>query len=180
MDSKSYYPAGAYRRLSLALLVAFGVITTGWFGTFQVESKKDLKRVKYRIEAAHFLSHTTFGPTIESIEELANRMGLIGRNAALEEWIDAQFALPPTSHYALALDMIADDGFDPVGTEGVHMSRYRQEAWWHAAIAAPDQLRQRVAWALAQIFVINEFEKTFGSRVLDASVPPLPGHRRLL
>jgi len=35
--------------------------------------------------------------------------------------------------------MIADDGFDPVETKGVSMSRYRQEAWWHAAIAAPDQ-----------------------------------------
>jgi uncharacterized protein (DUF1800 family) len=27
--------------------------------------------------------------------------------------------------------------------------------WWHSALATPDQLRQRVAFALSQIFVIS-------------------------
>jgi uncharacterized protein (DUF1800 family) len=49
---------------------------------------------------------------------------------------------------------------------------YRHYAWWDTALAAEDQLRQRMAWALAQIFVINEFNGSFNSRSLDESGEP--------
>ena len=57
-------------------------------------------------------------------------------------------------------------------TSGLSTTNYRHYAWWDIAIAAPDQLRQRMAWALAQIFVINDFNGSFNSRSLDASGQP--------
>ncbi len=34
-------------------------------------------------------------------------------------------------------------------------TRYRQHAWWTATIGGKDQLRQKTAWALAQIFAVS-------------------------
>jgi cullin-associated NEDD8-dissociated protein 1 len=42
------------------------------------------------------------------------------------------------------------DGTDHAGTIG------KEVVWTNIAVTAPDQLRQRVAWALAQIFVVSE------------------------
>ncbi len=49
---------------------------------------------------------------------------------------------------------LAEYGFDinanpPPGT-------FRRFAWWEATMKAPDQLRQRVAYALTQIFVVSD------------------------
>jgi uncharacterized protein (DUF1800 family) len=69
--------------------------------------------------------------------------------------------------------MMLDDGWPtPFLASGLSTTSYRHYAWWHAAIAAPDQLRQRMAWALAQIFVINDFNGIFNGRVLDDSGEP--------
>ena len=97
-------------------------------------------------EAARFLTQATFGPTNEDIAALLS--------TTFAQWIDAQRALPPTRHLpyvqARRAELIARDGND--GWQGP-----RNEAWWQHALTAPDQLRQRAAWALSQIFVVSQF-----------------------
>ncbi len=123
-------------------------------GEFEAANSREVRAIRNQIRAAQFLSHATFGPTEETIEALAGRIGQIGYRRACEEWIDEQFALPPTSHMDVARDIFtADDRVENSQSAGMH--NYRYQAWWHIALTSEDQLRQRVAWALSQIFVIS-------------------------
>jgi len=90
-------------------------------------------------KAARFLTQTTFGGTSESISHLAN----IG----YEAWLQQQFSIPATLHYPLIVEYPDDDDLS---------NRHRKEVWWRTAITAEDQLRQRVAFALSQIFVVSD------------------------
>ena len=161
------------RRLGLTVFLIAVFIVGGQApaGTFPAESKTDLRLVQAKLEAAMFLSYASFGPTSQAIDELAARIAAIGNNAAFEEWIDNQFALPPTLHQPLAKAMISEDGYDFLES-GFNYNRYKHFAWWHAALSAPDQLRQRMAWALAQIFVVSDNGAGFGSRRNDESGNP--------
>ena len=134
-------------------------------GSFPATSRTELRQVRDRAAASQFLQRATFGPTWEEIDALAIRVGQVGRRRAFAEWIDAQLALPPTGHVALAKQMVADDGYQ-VTTPAVWIERYREHAWWHAAIDGEDQLRQRLAFALSQIFVISDGESLLnGARI---------------
>lgn len=97
-------------------------------------------------EAARFLTQATFGPNETEIAALQAQ--------TFAAWIGNQIALPPTYHLpyvqARRAELLARDGSD--GWQGP-----RNEAWWQHALTAPDQLRQRAAWALSQIFVISQF-----------------------
>lgn len=137
-------------------------------GTFILNDIEEASAVQARAEAAQFLSYATFGPTVEEINSLAARITDTGRDKAFEEWIDGQFAVPATYHKALARQMVVDDDFAP-GQEGIDVYRYRDYAWWHTAIAAKDQLRQRTAWALSQIFVVNNTGSGFNGEEIDGS-----------
>lgn len=96
-------------------------------------------------EAARFLLQATFGPKEEEI------LALTG--TTYSAWIDAQIAAPPTyilpAVQARRAELQARDGRDG-------WQRPLQEAWWQNAVTAPDQLRQRMAFALSQIFVISQ------------------------
>ncbi|WP_372895257.1 DUF1800 family protein [Stieleria sp.] len=124
-------------------------------GEFPVKSSRDVRLMKAKVRAAQFLSKATFGPTQESIDSLARRISEIGFKRATSQWIDQQFDLQPTSHEAVARDIIHVDGREP-NTQSIGVSLYRYQAWWHIALTSEDQLRQRVAWALSQIFVIGD------------------------
>ncbi len=137
-------------------------------GSFRIDNWRDLVDTYYKLNAAQFLSRATFGPTQEEIDELAERMRRQGRRRALAEWIDEQFEKPASSHHALIKEMLEADGFDQI-QEGIGHTRYRHHAWWHIAIRGEDQLRQRMAWALAQIFVVGQNVGAFNVRALDAT-----------
>ncbi|MFK7819314.1 MAG: DUF1800 family protein [Planctomycetaceae bacterium] len=138
-------------------------------GKITVSSKAEATRVRRRIKATRFLDNATFGATRVEVEALVDRMEQVGSNEAFSQWIDRQFKQKPTYLVPLSLQMIADDGLDP--TQGdAWVQRYRDHAFWHAAMAAPDQLRQRVAFALLQICVIND--SMFGGRHIDLSGNP--------
>ena len=96
-------------------------------------------------DAPRFLTQATFGPTAADIGSLES----MGYSA----WIANQMALPETSHRA-ATDADAA-AFPPTGTFAVTQNN-RQAAWWLISVAAPDQLRQRVAFALSEIFVTSD------------------------
>lgn len=86
-----------------------------------------------QMSAFKFLRQSTWGPTIP----LVDRVVQIGKPAFIEE----QFALPATP-YPDAL--IAMPNMELVS-----------EQFFQNALQGPDQLRQRVAWALSQIWVAS-------------------------
>jgi uncharacterized protein (DUF1800 family) len=95
------------------------------------------------------LTQATFGPTRSEIDALT------GQN--IDAWIAAQQALPFTSHRAAIVADQAAFGGSPSTTNfnAIHPPN-RQAAWWKLALTAPDQLRQRVAFALSEIFVVSD------------------------
>jgi uncharacterized protein (DUF1800 family) len=96
-------------------------------------------------DAARFLTQATFGPTTAGIADLTAR--------GYDAWIAGQMALPPTSHLAATR---ADAAAFPNSGQYAIVQNNRQEAWWSIAVTAPDQLRQRMAFALSQIFVVSD------------------------
>ncbi len=92
--------------------------------------------------AARFLNQATFGATSNDIAAV-QALGYAG-------WISNQFNLPPT--YALT-NVLANPFSDPTDP---YQSPLWFNTWWQNSITAPDQLRQRVAFALSEIFVVSE------------------------
>jgi len=101
-------------------------------------------------DSARFLNMASFGANINSIENVSK----IG----FEDWLEEQIVLPPSSHvaYLQALEPTLN-----LAEDEELRRRERLEAWFTHAITAPDQLRQRVAFALSEIFVVSE-HSTFG------------------
>jgi uncharacterized protein (DUF1800 family) len=104
--------------------------------------------------ASRLASRTTFGSDLATIEQITAAGG--------SAWLNEQFALPASSHDAVVqmlLEREAAGDFDALreGNDGVAIAAlFGRAAWWHTTITAPDQLRQRVAYALSQIFVISD------------------------
>lgn len=104
--------------------------------------------------ASRFLSQASFGADYETIEAVSNM--------SYNDWLDAQF--DTTSAFSiqqftldltiLALDSTLAMGGDPNDVEPELL--YWQTAWWQYTMVSPDVLRQRVALALSEIFVISE------------------------
>jgi uncharacterized protein (DUF1800 family) len=89
-------------------------------------------------EASRFLIQASFGPTMTDIQRVAS----IGFPA----WIDEQFATPRSgTHWS----------FIQNNEISAHPLFAAIESFWTQAVRAPDQLRQRVTFALSEIFVIS-------------------------
>jgi uncharacterized protein (DUF1800 family) len=106
-----------------------------------------------RAEAARFLTQATFGPTEADID----RVMAVGYAA----WIDEQFALPATSHRAHWEARNAEIGAATPGSTAGQDQVF--ESFWKQAVTGPDQLRQRTAFALSQIFVISMVDSNVGN-----------------
>ena len=93
-------------------------------------------------EAARVLTQATFGPTESSIQSVVS-------SGSINNWISAQISAGPASitHQAHVDAVIAANG--SAGSNEFY------QTWWRQAISGNDQLRQRVAFALSQIFVIS-------------------------
>ena len=107
-------------------------------------------------DAARFLIQSTFGPTGAEIDALAGK-----RQADLDAWITAQTAVPPSLH----LEATDEDfrTYSAVGDNPQYSQQNRQAAWWRIALTGRDQLRQRVAFALSQIFVVSDVNPTLAN-----------------
>ena len=95
-------------------------------------------------EAARFLNQATFGATAGGISSI--------RNASLQGWIAQQAAVAPT------LSRPFLEGLVPaMNAGGDSLSQtHRVQRWMDVAVTAPDQLRQRMAWALGQMIVVSD------------------------
>ena len=103
--------------------------------------------------AARFLKQATFGPTMSQVEALADD------DLDFEGWIDEQLTLPASGHldhyYSMGVENPTEPrrfGSDPRGNS----TTLKVTVWYDIALLGEDQLRQRMAWALSQIFVMGE------------------------
>ena len=98
-------------------------------------------------EAHRFLEQAAFGAAPAAVADLRAR--------GYADWLADQRTLPATfllpqvrarrAEYLARSDGQSDGWQTPL-----------QQAWWQTALTAPDQLRQRVAWALSQILVTSQ------------------------
>jgi uncharacterized protein (DUF1800 family) len=111
-------------------------------------------------EASRFLQQASYGATMPEIQRVVS-LGYAG-------WIDDQIARPASLHLALHQTLhnelmphlsIQSDR-DCVFSWGCNLSRH--DAWTHIAVYGEDQLRQRVAFALSQFFVISDVSDNVG------------------
>ena len=112
-------------------------------------------------DAARFLQQASFGPTLAEIDRVAS-MGY-------DAWISEQFRRPASSHLeihrAIHAEMTPHLGGEArdVNCEFSYPCQLtRHDTWWQIAVRGDDQLRQRVAFALSQFFVISEISDNVG------------------
>jgi len=105
-------------------------------------------------QAARFLTMSTFGPTSASIADLQSK--------GIDTWLDEQLAMAPTPHLPL-MQARRQQYLDQSGGLSDGWQSPRHETWWQVALTAPDQLRQRMAFALSEIFVVSELGVLDGS-----------------
>ncbi len=107
-------------------------------------------------EASRFLFQASFGGTRVEIEELSETLDFEG-------WLDAQFLLPETSYeettqevWDTVLFHRLANGYDPddVSIHGPNHVIWNY-SWWQALQDNEDYLRQKIAYALSQIYVIS-------------------------
>jgi uncharacterized protein (DUF1800 family) len=108
-----------------------------------------------RADAARFLSQASMGPTEADI----GRVVSIGYRA----WLDEQLARPASSHRTYW--ETRDAAIRAAAAPGATVDTRDQviESFWKQAVTGEDQLRQRMVWALAQIFVISMADDTVGN-----------------
>jgi hypothetical protein len=92
--------------------------------------------------AARFLIQGTFGAQADGIA--------VVQALGYEGWIEQQLALPASHHLPLVLTGRRSDPTTP------YPSSLTFNAWWRQSVTAPDQLRQRIAFALSEIMVTSE------------------------
>ena len=107
---------------------------------------------KTQLEAASRLAaQATFGMPFEALEPMARQ--------GAEGWLVSQFNQPPTYHNPVIFDIVQrrEAGeFDAFEQDIEYLIFSRRLSWWHNTVTANDQLRQRVAFALSQIFVVSD------------------------
>lgn len=154
-----------FLKTTLACLTAVSLISCGGGGGGAGEgsepppNNQNIPGPETQTEAMRFLSQASFGGNLETTDELVD----IG----YDNWLEQQFSLPVTSHYDLTIEIATHyerNGFPPSNPNLVNpqnvwsVQRDQESAWWQHAIFAPDQLRQRVAFALSELLVVSAGE----------------------
>lgn len=91
---------------------------------------------------ARFLQQATFGANAAEMKAV--------KSSGYEKWIEKQFKLRISGHLTNVLRNANPDPSDAFPGELTF------NTWWKHSVTAPDQLRQRVAFALSQILVVSE------------------------
>ena len=91
-------------------------------------------------DAARFLLQATYGPKPGEVEALQQK--------GFSRWLDEQLAMPSVSHLAF-YDQLVSQGEEP-------LTGLVRESFFDQAVNGPDQLRQRAALALSELFVVSD------------------------
>lgn len=127
-------------------LAAFRVLLSGIFILFSPVASADETDIP--AAAARFLTQSTFGPTSAGIVELQAM-------PSFDAWLTDQFAQPASLQEAYVRSRCPEvEGSAACGADTWVPSRH--DAWWINVVDGDDQLRQRVAFALSQIFVVSD------------------------
>jgi uncharacterized protein (DUF1800 family) len=100
-----------------------------------------------RAGASRLLAQATFGPTAAEVDRVAQ--------TGYAAWIDAQFALP-ASQLVPNMNQLAST----LAAGSTLNQNHFYESWWKQSVTGDDQLRQRVAFGLSQIFVVSLVDST--------------------
>ncbi|HVM46787.1 MAG TPA: DUF1800 family protein, partial [Candidatus Acidoferrum sp.] len=92
--------------------------------------------------ASRFLIQATFGPSPSDVASV--------QSIGYTNWLLNQFSLPATHHLPLILSNQSPDPTLPYPGNTVFND------WWQISCTAPDQLRQRIAFALSEIMVVSD------------------------
>lgn len=122
------------------------VASTQVVGTAVIPAFATSQKPSSRSEAARFLTQATFGPTSSDVD----RLMAIG----YEQWIKEQLGMPVATVSHLKFWEQANATYSPA-TGQFTSGGWPTESFWRQALSGPDQLRQRVAFALSEIFVIS-------------------------
>jgi len=108
-------------------------------------------------EAARFLTQATFGPSVADITRL--------RALGYTEWMNQQLGAGTTAGRPYVEQVIAS-----LTADGQNVSQsQRIDRWFWTATYANDQLRQRMAWALSQIFVVSDQSSGISNDIIPMS-----------
>ena len=102
--------------------------------------------------SARFLTQATYGPTSAEITRLSTM--------SYAAWLDEQFAKPQSLHK----DYLNQASGDAAAMNSQVNQDNFFNSYWSQAVAGDDQLRQRAAFALSQIFVISFTDPTLRSQ----------------
>jgi len=119
-------------------------------------AQQDTFEVASENQSVDFLSRATFGVKKEEIDALTSLNNY-------EQWIAQQLNIVPTYHMAwIEAHLKGVDNTPDLNSSLENWKEHsntlgyvERDAWWHIAVYAPDQLRQRVALALSEILVIS-------------------------
>ena len=103
-------------------------------------------------EAARLLQQASFGPTSADIARVVS----LGQTA----WLDEQLAMPAAASYVPYIQQKYDlgDAYRPGGTN--YTAQWVSQRFWANAANRPDQLRQRVVFALHQTFMVSQADSS--------------------
>jgi uncharacterized protein (DUF1800 family) len=135
-----------HRLLALLLAATLAACGGGGGGGNNTEPTAPVvEKPATRAAAMRFLNQATFGPTDADVD----RVMAIGYSP----WIDEQFARAPSEH-RLTWDS-ADAAIKAADASRSAGTREVLDSFYKSAVSGEDQLRQRVAFALSQIFVAS-------------------------
>ncbi len=96
-------------------------------------------------DAARLLIQATYGPTATDIDRVAQ--------LGAARWIEEQFNTPPRdSHWSYVMERKGPIGCTVCDAEHINAV---MESFWYQAAGGNDQLRQRMVFALSQLFVVS-------------------------
>ncbi len=106
-----------------------------------------------RAEAARFLTQASFGPRTADVDALMQK--------GMTSWINEQMQVPGVDH--LAYWDAADAAIKAVSPDAAAGTREVLDSFYIGALQSNAQLRQRVAYAWSQIFVISLQDATLAN-----------------
>lgn len=98
-------------------------------------------------EGSRFLSQASFGPKQGEIDALSS--------TGYTQWLNTEFEKPQSLHVAYFDEQLA--------TGASASSNFIYESFWKQAASGDDQLRQRLVFAMSQIFVVSLVDSTVAS-----------------
>lgn len=98
-------------------------------------------------EASRFLAQAGMGASDSAIVQV--------QRADYTGWLDQQFAMTPRNSHQAYVNAVIASGQNPNQSHVMH-------TFWKQVAIGPDQLRQKVAFALSQIFVISQLDSAVG------------------